>query len=53
MSKYFVDIKIGEQFYCNGNNWIKKSNRTAKILNFPVARTYYFKMFQQVNLPKQ
>lgn len=39
-SVYFYCLKIGTKFYRNGNTWIKKSTRTAHLVEF--NRRFYF-----------
>jgi len=44
MKTYFKDIPTDSSFYFGGNQWIKKSKRTAKILK-PIqysGRWFYF-----------
>ena len=36
----FVDIRIGRMFHCNGNDYIKQSTRTARMLSN--GRIFYF-----------
>ena len=40
MSKEFVDIRMGRLFHVNGNDYQKKSTRTAVLLS--TGRTFYF-----------
>jgi hypothetical protein len=51
MSKEFADIAVGDKFYCNGNNWVKKSTRTAIMIEHTNAGTYYFNQNTKVSLP--
>jgi hypothetical protein len=36
---YFEELRIGRLFHLNGNDYIKQSTRTAKMLNN--GRTFY------------
>lgn len=36
----FKEIAIGERFFCNGNLCVKKSTKTATLLQYD--RTFYF-----------
>jgi len=41
-SRYFVDLNKGRLFRYNGNDYIKQSTRTAKMLSN--SRVFYFKV---------
>lgn len=36
----FSDIRVGDTFYANGNQYIKKSTRTALLVEY--GRTFYY-----------
>lgn len=36
----FAALPIGARFFCNGNRCIKRSNRTAKLVDYSL--TFYF-----------
>jgi hypothetical protein len=36
----FSEIKIGRMFHCNGNDYVKQSSRTARMLSN--GRAFYF-----------
>lgn len=40
---YFKNLNKGDIFLCNGNNCIKKSNRTAELMEY--KKIFYFKKF--------
>ena len=44
----FVDLPIGAKFSCNGNECIKKSTRTAILLQFD--RVFYFRKNELVKV---
>ena len=54
MHKLFKVIEIGEQFHVNGNDWVKHSTRTARMLS--TGRVFYFSQNETVktleNSPK-
>jgi len=37
----FAEFRIGRLFHCNGNDWIKQSTRTARMLS--TGRVFYFR----------
>jgi len=37
-------VSIGEVFSCNGNTYVKRSTRTALLLNVP--HTFYFSQYE-------
>lgn len=46
MHKLFKVIEIGEQFHVNGNDWVKHSTRTARMLS--TGRVFYFSQNETV-----
>lgn len=38
--KYFTEVAVGRMFRVNGNDWIKQSTRTARMLS--TGRVFYF-----------
>jgi hypothetical protein len=40
MGLLFSEIKIGRMFHCNGNDYVKQSSRTARMLS--TGRVFYF-----------
>lgn len=44
----FSRVSIGRLFHINGNDWVKQSTRTAKLLSN--GRTFYFKQDTPVHL---
>ena len=38
---YFLDLPVGRLFHYNGNDFLKQSTRTAKLLAYD--RVFYFK----------
>jgi hypothetical protein len=40
MGLTFSEITIGRMFHCNGNDYVKQSSRTARMLS--TGRVFYF-----------
>ena len=40
LHKPFKFVEIGENFHINGNDWVKHSSRTARMLS--TGRIFYF-----------
>ena len=40
MSREFWELRIGRMFHCNGNDYVKQSSRTARMLMN--GRVFYF-----------
>jgi len=47
MSREFSDIRVGSLFHVNGNDYQKKSTRTALLLSY--GRTFYFRKNEVVH----
>ena len=47
MSKEFEDIRVGSLFHVNGNDYQKKSTRTAMLLS--CGKTFYFRKNEVVH----
>lgn len=45
---YFSEVRIGQMFHLNGNDWVKQSSRTARLLTND--RVFYFKQKEVVHL---
>lgn len=45
-SKEFQEIAIGKLFHINGNDYVKRSSRTARMLSN--GKTFYFKKEEHV-----
>lgn len=43
----FADLPVGRLFHADGNDYLKQSNRTARLLS--VGRTFYFKKTEIVH----
>lgn len=48
MSREFREVAIGRMFHINGNDWIKQSTRTARLLSN--GRVFYFSKREVVHL---
>lgn len=44
----FAEIRIGRMFHCNGNDYVKQSSRTARMLSN--GRVWYFGKDEIVHL---
>lgn len=47
MPVYFTDLPIGRLFHINGNDWIKQSPRTARMLSN--GRVFFFRKNEVVH----
>lgn len=45
----FAQVAIGQHFVSNGTRWIKKSSRTAAVVEQP-SRVFYFGLTEQVKV---
>lgn len=50
--KQFKELAIGQNFYYNGNNYVKQSSRTAALVNYGM-RSFYFAQSVMVYPPQQ
>jgi hypothetical protein len=48
MSLEFNEVRVGRMFHCNGNDWVKQSTRTARLL--VNGRVFYFGQREVVHL---
>ena len=46
-SKTFVEVPLGRLFHCNGNDYVKQSTRTARMLTN--GRVFYFRSGEPVH----
>lgn len=44
----FSELRIGRMFHCNGNDYVKQSSRTARMLSN--GRAFYFRQTEVVTL---
>lgn len=51
MNTIFCAIPVGTRFECNGNAYIKKSSRTAYLIEFD--RTFYFSNRERIRIMGQ
>jgi hypothetical protein len=48
MGLEFREVRIGRMFHVNGNDWLKQSTRTARLLS--KGQVFYFKKKEVVHL---
>jgi hypothetical protein len=48
MSLEFNEVRVGRMFHSNGNDWVKQSSRTARLLMN--GRVFYFGQKEVVHL---
>lgn len=48
MSRLFNELRVGRMFHCNGNDYVKQSTRTARMLM--TGRVFYFGQKEVVHL---
>lgn len=41
--RYFSELYVGQQFNCNGNLYVKRSSKTAYLVEY--KRTFYFRHY--------
>jgi len=49
MNVTFRLVRLNELFYCNGNMYLKKSTRTAKMVGYD-QRTFYFSQLDNCSI---
>ncbi len=48
MAREFNELRVGRMFHCNGNDYVKQSTRTARML--ANGRVFYFGQKEVVHL---
>ena len=46
-SRYFNELPVGRLFHCNGNDYLKQSTRTARMLSN--GRVFYFSIKEVIH----